>query len=432
MPVLGKRKVRVASPLVTRQLPVDKEERGRRVCVDNLKLSDDQAVAYAKIMLWFRSKRPLFYLGGYAGSGKTSIAARLCSDVAHVAFCAYTGKASSVLRSKLLGTGSMAEVSTIHSLIYIPDDKKSRGARKWVKREELRTSPELIVVDEASMVTAQILADLESFDVPILLLGDPMQLPPVGGSAVTLADVPESAMLTQVHRQAQDSAILRLANTIRAGGNYGSYEESDELSSVTTKELPFALRDAYVQYGVEEVAMLCYSNKTRQALNDVGQSAHRNITGPMPEYFPGMPVMNLYNHDVNLLNGMRGFIHNAAPDSWWLSGEFHFKDEGVAVEADAFGPQFDSLTTFDSFDACQSFFESQDNPVQLDQETWRDDLGILLDFAYAMTTHKSQGSQFKKVFVKVERPYGVTNDDFQKWMYTSVTRASESLTLVRG
>ena len=457
MPVLNKAKQVVAVEPEVTVLP--RQEHGDRVCVDDLELSDDQSIAYSKILFWARSGRPLFYLGGYAGTGKTSIAARLCSDISSVAFCAYTGKAASVLRSKLWGTGSLADVSTIHSLIYMPDNDSPgksnvvgrwRGAasvntlaastggkeKQWKLRKELGISPQVIVVDEASMVTSEILRDLLSFEIPVLLLGDPMQLPPVGGGEINLERVPESAMLERIHRQAEGSDILRFATQVRSGVPYYDIPVGGDVSKVSAKQLPFALRDAYEEYGTEDVGVLCYRNDSRIALNDMGQSAHRAVLGSrVPrdrEFFSGMPVMNLFNYSTSILNGMRGFIRKAEVDRWWLSGEFVFRDEGVVVAGDAFGPQFDSTTVFDSLDACTRFFEKADPNVRLHPDTWAVDLGLLMDFAYAMTTHKSQGSQFRKVFLKVERPYGIDDLSFQRWLYTSVTRASESLTIVVG
>lgn len=436
MPVKNKAGQLVALEPEVEAIP--REQHAHRVCVDDLSLSDDQSVAYAKILFWVRSRRPLFYLGGHAGTGKTSIAARLCSDVSSIVFCAFTGKAASVLRSKLWGTGSLAEVSTIHSLIYLPDkeaSKHNRGEKYWVLKRELSVAPQLIVVDEASMLTTKMLRDLLSFKIPVLLLGDPMQLPPVGGEEISLDNVPEHASLTRIHRQAEGSAVLRLANGIREGMDYVDVSARCGVPMVTLRQFPRALREAYEEYGVGDVGVLCYRNETRLALNDIGQEVHRATAGDVArdqQFFRGMPVMNLYNYSARILNGMRGFIEEAEVDSWWLSGKFNFYDEGVSITGDAFGPQFDSEKAYDSLDECERFFEKEDPSVRLNPDTWRDDMGLLLDYAYAMTTHKSQGSQFKKVFLKVERPPGIDDLSFRRWLYTSVTRASESLTLVGG
>ena len=74
----------------------------------------------------------------------------------------------------------------------------------------------LIVIDECSMVDAELGRDLMSFGVPLLVLGDPAQLPPIQGGGF-FTDAEPDAMLTEVHRQAEDNPIIRLSMDIRAG-----------------------------------------------------------------------------------------------------------------------------------------------------------------------------------------------------------------------
>jgi exodeoxyribonuclease-5 len=149
-------------------------------------LSQDQANALRRIGAWYRSKSsPFLTLGGYAGTGKTTLIAYLRraltdydADVS-VAFCAYTGKATRVLQEKLREQKVMRRgdsVSTIHSLIYTTEDAPG-GVPKWIRREKVER--DLIIVDEASMVDKAIWDDLLSFGVPILAVGDHGQLPPV-------------------------------------------------------------------------------------------------------------------------------------------------------------------------------------------------------------------------------------------------------------
>src|SRR5262245_45675364 len=86
--------------------------------------------------------------------------------------------------------------------------------------------PSLLIIDECSMVDAQLGCDVLSFGVPVLVLGDPAQLPPIYGTGF-FTDAPPDAMLTEIQRQALDNPIIRLATTVRQGGclelgNYGS------------------------------------------------------------------------------------------------------------------------------------------------------------------------------------------------------------------
>ena len=166
----------------------------------------------------------MFRLFGYAGTGKTTLARHIAEGVdGKVLFAAFTGKAALVMRSK-----GCDGASTIHSLIY-----RARESGEEVPSFELwddapASKAKLIVIDECSMVDAELGRDLMSFGVPLLVLGDPAQLPPIQGGGF-FTDAEPDAMLTEVHRQAQDNPIIRLSMDIREGrelepGRYGESE----------------------------------------------------------------------------------------------------------------------------------------------------------------------------------------------------------------
>src|SRR6476469_2841121 len=168
-----------------------------------------------------------FRLFGYAGTGKTTLARHLAEAVdGTVLFAAFTGKAALVMRSK-----GCERASTIHSLIY-----KTRESGEEVPSFDLwdeapASKAELIIIDECSMVDAELGRDLLSFGVPLLVLGDPAQLPPIQGGGF-FTDAEPEIMLTEVHRQARDNPIIRLSMTIRDGGRLplGRHGESRVLS----------------------------------------------------------------------------------------------------------------------------------------------------------------------------------------------------------
>src|SRR5476649_344755 len=165
---------------------------------------------------------PIFRLFGYAGTGKTTLARHIADGVeGEVKFAAFTGKAALVMRNK-----GCDNASTIHSLIYRARESGVEQPSFELWDDAPASKAKLIIIDECSMVDAEMGRDLMSFDCPLLVLGDPAQLPPIQGGGF-FTDAEPDAMLTEVHRQAQDNPIVRLSMDIRAGrtlapGDYGA------------------------------------------------------------------------------------------------------------------------------------------------------------------------------------------------------------------
>src|SRR5260370_31091417 len=116
--------------------------------------------------------------------------------------------------------------SPIHSLIYKPMESDTEPPPFELWDDAPVANARLIVIDECSMVDAELGRDLMSFGVPVLVLGDPAQLPPIQGGGFFTEAEPD-VMLTEVHRQAQNDPIVRLSMEIRAGhrlvpGEYGA------------------------------------------------------------------------------------------------------------------------------------------------------------------------------------------------------------------
>src|SRR5688500_11043036 len=189
-----------------------------------MNLSPQQDAALLAVSRWMKSCRPpVFRLFGYAGTGKTTLARKIAENVeGDVLFAAFTGKAAQVMRNK-----GCPGARTIHSLIYRPRGEKPeketgelQPAFALNRTSEVRKA-KLVVIDECSMVDQKLGLDLLSFGTPILVLGDPGQLPPVkngeGGGGFFTERAPD-VMLTEVHRQAMDNPIIALAGKVREGG----------------------------------------------------------------------------------------------------------------------------------------------------------------------------------------------------------------------
>src|SRR6201993_4656735 len=159
-----------------------------------------------------RGRASIFRLFGYAGTGKTTLAKHLAEGVdGKVLFAAFTGKAACVMRSR-----GCPGAGTIHSLIYRARESGEETPSFELWDEAPASKARLIVIDECSMVDAELGRDLMSFGVPVLVLGDPAQLPPIQGGGF-FTDAEPDAMLTEVHRQAQDDPIVRLSMQVRNG-----------------------------------------------------------------------------------------------------------------------------------------------------------------------------------------------------------------------
>src|SRR5262249_13888327 len=150
---------------------------------------------------WRKTRsKPYLTIGGYAGTGKTTLICRLAEMWPDAAVVTFSGKAASVLVEK-----GVAKARTIHSLIYIP----LRGARgKGVRFQRRHTLPgvSVIIVDEASMINDELYDHLMTFRLPVLFVGDPGQLEPIGSKFNLMCN--PHITLNEIHRQARENPIL--------------------------------------------------------------------------------------------------------------------------------------------------------------------------------------------------------------------------------
>src|SRR4051812_49346337 len=251
--------------------------------------SPQQDAALKAVGDWLRNPdKPLFRLFGYAGTGKTTLARHIAEGVdGEVAFGAYTGKAALVLRTK-----GCADASTIHSMIYRSRESDENGPQFVLNRQSPASKADLIIIDECSMVDEELGRDLLSFGQPVLVLGDPAQLPPVKGGGFFTEGEPD-VMLTEVHRQAKDNPIIHLSLTVREGGRLepGTYGQS---RVIRRREVDAAMV-------MEADQVLVGLNKTRRLYN----ARIRELNGyrdPMPA--AGEKLVCLRNDKTKgLLNG---------------------------------------------------------------------------------------------------------------------------------
>jgi exodeoxyribonuclease-5 len=264
--------------------------------------SPEQDAALKAVADWLKDKPgrgrvPLiFRLFGYAGTGKTTLAKHVAESVdGKVLFAAFTGKAALVMRSK-----GCQGATTIHSLIYRPLESSTATPSFTLWDDAPASKAKLIVIDECSMVDADLGRDLKSFGVPLLVLGDPAQLPPIQGGGY-FTDAPPDAMLTEVHRQTRNDPIVRLSMDIRAGNRLlpGVYGETQ----VVTRD------DLDPQRVLDADQVLVGRNATRRAYN-MRMRERRGFAGELP--IAGDKLVCLRNNRrKGLFNGGLWLIKNA-------------------------------------------------------------------------------------------------------------------------
>ena len=363
--------------------------------------SPQQVAALDAVGRWLKEKdRQVFYLAGFAGTGKTTLARHIAEQAdGEVCFGAFTGKAALMMRSK-----GCAKASTIHSLIYNAEEDEKTGLFEYkLNAGSSVGEAALTIIDECSMVDEALGRDLLSFKTPVLVLGDPFQLPPVSGSGYFTSGEPDM-LLTEVHRQARDNPIIRLSMDIREGkrlqpGSFGA-------SSVIRRETLTA-RDV-----LEADQVIVGRNATRQRYNERIRELRFGAKEPVP--VKGERLICLKNkRPLGLLNG-----------GMWETKKVSRQNDMVKL-------RLDPLDEAGSAKACDvtvpvAFFEGREQ--ELDRETRR--FCEEFTFGHAITCHKAQGSQWDKVIIFDEG--GAFREQAARWRYTAVTRAAKQMTVVLG
>ncbi len=366
--------------------------------------SPQQDDALKETARWLkRGDRQVFRLFGYAGTGKTTLARHLAEGIdGTVTFGAFTGKAAHVLRQK-----GCTDATTIHAMIYRPrgrkdEDEEGDGPSFSINRDSTAAKSDLIVIDECSMVDEDLGRDLLSFGKPVLVLGDPAQLPPVKGGGFFTEAEPD-IMLTEVHRQARDNPIVRMSMTIREGGEleYGEFGESRIISK---REI-----DAGQILASDQV--LVGTNKTRRLYNSRIREL-KDFSTEMPAI--GDKLVCLRNDKAKgLLNGGLWTVKRLRPS------------KGNTLRFDVIPEDDATAKSSVPVKVLPAMFEPNAGEIPYAVRRRADEF----DYGYALTVHKAQGSQWDSVVLFDES--WAFREHRERWLYTAVTRAAEKIIVVR-
>lgn len=396
--------------------------------MSDIVLTEEQDELVNLLCRWFhdyengrriRAHPQWFSYSGRAGTGKTTLLKPFIDKLGlsedQYITCAYTGKAALNLQQKGL------PASTVHSLIYhtileritATDDEIEAGEPsvkvrfKFILKDQLPTNLRLIIVDEATMINNDMRDKLLSFNIPIIFIGDMNQLPPIFGVSDVMMH--PDYVLSKIMRQSEGNPIIQLANMILDDeyydlGTYGSSKVVDHIDF--NKGLIY-------DYDM----ILCGKNKTRDKLNKMCIKDILMKKDLKP--FIGAKVVNRQNNwdiavdGISLTNGLVGYITN-------LSKRHSYKG-------------------YYMIDFRPDFMDSEFENLHIDCRYITSDYNLRKNFgytkyekfeyAYCISTHISQGSQYNRVlFIDEVFPDAETT---KKLRYTAITRAIDNIVIVR-
>lgn len=368
-------------------------------------------------------------ISGYAGTGKSTLVKYIIAALPDidpdedVVFTSFTGKATQVLQKK-----GNKNVSTLHKLLFenIP---KPDGT--FFRKPVTDIPYKVVVVDECSMVPKDLLRRLITYDVYIICLGDPGQLPPVNKNEDNhLLDKPH-IFLDEIMRQEAESEIIKLTMDIRAGKPLSVFKGKEvqiyKKEDLTTGMLLWADQ------------IICSTNNTRISLNN----QIRELLGRSGDPQEGEKVICLKNEWDNysdngnpLVNGTIGYLKN--PFSTFLM---------LPTKITRTSPKkIDLISSEFISDTDESYGTlTMDKNLMLTGEpgldpklayrmgrSWRYQSAIPCHFTYgyAITCHKSQGSEWDNVLV-IEEGFPFSEEEHKKWLYTAATRAAKRLVIIK-
>jgi len=431
--------------------------------------------------IFSKDYQTLFLLKGYAGTGKTSAISALVLNLnktnKKAVLLAPTGRAA-----KVISGYSKVPAYTIHKKIYFPKKQQNGSVDFVLKTNKHRNT--IFIVDEASMIPdrpqngklfeqGSLLDDLISYvysgyHCKLVLVGDTAQLPPVKLSISPALDENRLEFdfdkniykieLNEVTRQHENSGILSNANILRTlidsdvtnftfDMNY-----PDIVRLIDGYDIQDAISECYENDGVEDTAFIVRSNKRA---NQYNQQIRSHIRGKENEISTGDYIMVVKNNYYWLNeSSSAGFIANGDTcevlriNSIKELYGFRFAEVEIRMIDYPDQPPFETVLILDTlssekpsltYEETNKLYEAVREDYAHEKSKYKQLLlvkknvffnALQVKFSYAITCHKSQGGQWKTIFI--EQPYlpeGPSKEYF-RWLYTAVTRAQEKLYLI--
>lgn len=370
-------------------------------------LTPDQEHAVILIRNWYANKgsspvwKRCFVLAGAAGTGKSSIIQHIQKSLGisewETLCCAFTGKASLNLQRK--GNRS----STLHSSLYEYHTKPGKQPL-FVKKEFI--DYKLIIVDESSMISEEMFDDILSFGIPTIFIGDHCQLPPISGK-FNLMEKPDYT-LTSIMRQAEKSPIIRASQLAMKGMPipYCNFDGFRKIHQADLEDSDFLWADQ----------IIVGTNSMRNAINNISREI-RGIRSTSPVEGERMIVLR-NNSKLRICNGQ--IIYLTSSPCYSETERCYYADWMDELE------MTDPLTAA-AAGTKELKFKRKD-PAKENPHTQMHEYAYL-DFGYAISCHKSQGSGWDKIIVFDER-FGFDADTRRRWLYTAITRARKEILIV--
>lgn len=385
-----------------------KQEEGLRIAIDR-----------------YNHNEPYTVIAGYAGTGKSTlinfiIAALEVNPEDEVAYITFTGKASEVLREK-----GCPNAMTAHKLLYY-SKQMPNGKFFYRPRPSLEKDYKVIVVDEVSMLPKDMWDLLLIHGIYVIACGDPFQIPPIDKNQDNGILNNPHIFLDEVMRQAKESDIICLSMDIREGKKINPFKGND--TQVFNKK---DLCDG-MYFWADQI--LVSTNKSRHDINsyirdDLGRGFEPEINDKVICLRNCWDTLSEKQCDP-LINGSIGTISAMHMESidYIIMGQkvttpvlvtdlITSNDEYKNLHID-----YTALTTGEKF-----FTPRQEYVIRKNKQN--PELPIEFNFGYAITGHRAQGSQWNKVLV-LEESFPFEKIEHARWLYTTVTRAAEKLTLI--